>query len=384
VGQRTCTRRRSRRAWSSRSCIPQCKASDLGCLRLKKGVPPADISDVAALSRDNRLDPLHFLIETQRLVNAGPADVDRIMSLVAQRAQAACLADGATIELADGDDMVVQAVTGKAADLSGQRAPLEYSVSGQCARFGMPLLSRDTDSDSRVDAVLAREHGIRSLAAAPIVQGGEGIGVLKVLASQPDHFDDADGDVLELMANLVTASLKSSSGSLFELDAQNPLQDPLTGVANRVLLMDRLGQQVYEARRYGRPFGLFVIDIEHFATINETLGREGGDTVLRAVGRGLNGTVRSGDTLARLEADQFVILCGNAERSVVEERLKGRIQTVMDAVNQELSLDGISIEASVGVVWSSGNDASAESLLTAAAAALYRVKRQHYAALVSD
>ena len=99
----------------------------------------------------------------------------------------------------------------------------------------------------------------------------------------------------------------------------------------------------------------------------------------RAVGRGLNGTVRSGDTLARLEADEFVILCGNAEREVVEERLTGRIHTVIAKVNQELGLEGFTLEVSVGVVWSSGNDASAESLLTAASSAAYRAKRHQYA-----
>ncbi len=77
--------------------------------------------------------------------------------------------------------------------------------------------------------------------------------------------------------------------------------------------------------------------------------------MLRAVAQGLNATVRGGDTLARLEGDQFVVLCGNAERSVVEDRLKGRIEGVIAEVNKELSLDGYTLSASVGVAWSSGS-----------------------------
>ena len=74
--------------------------------------------------------------------------------------------------------------------------------------------------------------------------------------------------------------------------------------------------------------------------INESLGQEWGDAVLRSVAQGLNNTVRGGYTLARIEGDQFAVLCGNAEQDVVEDRLKDRIEGVMSEVNKELSLDG--------------------------------------------
>ena len=98
--------------------------------------------------------------------------------------------------------------------------------------------------------------------------------------------------------------------------------------------------------------------------------------MLRSVAQGLNNTVRGGDTLARLEGDQFVVLCGNAERTVVEDRLKGRIDGVVADVNRELSLDGYTLTASVGVAWSVGTDVSANELLTEARASLQRAKAQ--------
>jgi GGDEF domain-containing protein len=84
--------------------------------------------------------------------------------------------------------------------------------------------------------------------------------------------------------------------------------------------------------------------------------------------------VRGGDTLARIGGDQFAVLCGNAEQSVVEDRLKGRIENVVAEVNKDLRLDGFTLATSVGTAWSSGSGVTAEELLTEARASLQRAK----------
>jgi diguanylate cyclase (GGDEF)-like protein len=194
------------------------------------------------------------------------------------------------------------------------------------------------------------------------------------MSSEAELFDDADLNVLELRANLLASGL--SSTSKLEREAERALRDPLTGLANRFIFMDRLAHHGYEARRYGRPYGLFLIGLDRFSVVNDSLGPEWGDAVLRSVAQGLNNTVRGGDTLARLEGDQFVVLCGNAERSIVEERLKGRIEGVVAEVNKDLGLDGFTLTTSVGVAWSLGTDVSAEDLLVEARASLQRAKAQ--------
>jgi len=178
------------------------------------------------------------------------------------------------------------------------------------------------------------------------------------------------------MAGFVAASLSASSP--LEHEAHRALQDPLTGLPNRMILMDRLQQAIYDARRYDRPFGLFVLEPDGIEGVSSALGRDATDAVLRAISTGLNTTVRSGDTLARIDDDQFVILCINAERSVVEERIRTRVQTVLGSVTKEIGLDGVELLGHLGIVWSSGNDASAESLLTSASTAAYRAKRNHH------
>jgi diguanylate cyclase (GGDEF)-like protein len=329
---------------------------------------------VATISRDTQVDLLHYLIETQRFLNAGSLEPDRVTSVVIERAMSLTNASGGSVEVAEDDAMVYQAVSGAADGSEGARVDVANSISGQCSRMGMRLICRDTETDSRLDREAYGLLGIRSLAVAPIVHGGECIGVLKVVSDQPDHFSDTDADVLELMAGFVAAAL--STGSTLESEAHRALQDPLTGLPNRMILMDRLQQAVYDARRYARPFGLFVIESDGFEAVNAGLGRDATEALVRAISTGLNSTVRSGDTLARIEDDQFVVLCINAERSVVEWRIRDRVKTVFESVTKEIGLDGVELTASIGVVWSSGSDASAESLLTAASTAAFRTKRQ--------
>ena len=340
---------------------------------LKADAAASEISKVATITRDTRVDLLHYLIETQRLLNAGSMESDRVMGVVIERAQAATNARGGAVEVAEDNVMVSRVVSGMTEAAEGSRVDTEDSLSGHCARMGMPLICRDTETDSRVDREACRQVGARSMLVVPIVHGGQGIGVLKVLSDEPDHFSDTDADVLELMAGFIASS---SSGSTLESEAHRALQDPLTGLPNRMILMDRLQQAVYDARRYKRLFGLFVIEPNGLDTVNTAIGRNASEAVLRAISTGLSATVRSGDTLARIEDDQFVILCVNADRSVVEWRIRNRVDTVLASVSKEIGLDGVELTASIGVVWGSGNDASAESLLTAASTAAYRAKRQ--------
>jgi diguanylate cyclase (GGDEF)-like protein len=315
------------------------------------------------------------VIETQRLVNVLPAAAtDRAIGVVLERVQTVTNADGAAVELAEGAVMVHRAVSGLRTDPEGSRTASEGSLSGLCVRVGMPLLCPDTEADPRVDADACRRAGIRSIAVSPMFRNGEVVGVLRVMSSEAELFDDADLNVLELMANLLASGV--SSTSKLEREAERALRDPLTGLANRFIFMDRLAHHGYEARRYGRPYGLFLIGLDRFSVVNDTLGPEWGDAVLRSVAQGLNNTVRGGDTLARLEGDQFVVLCGNAERSVVEERLTHRIEGVVAEVNKDLGLDGYTLTTSVGVAWSLGTDVSAEDLLTEARVSLQRAKAQ--------
>jgi diguanylate cyclase len=332
---------------------------------------------VAIIARETHADRLHFLIETQRLINAGVADADRVLSVVLERAQTVAGADGAAVELVEGDHLVRSAARGLTEGAEDLPAESELGLSGQCIRLATPLVCRDTETDGRVDRGASRRDGVRSIAVAPLVHAGQGVGVLKVVSAEPDRFNDADGHVLELMATFIVSSL--ASAVTFERDAERALRDPLTGLPSKILLMDRLSHGIYEAGRYGRHFGLFFIDLDRFSVVNDALGYEWGDAVLRAVAQGLKDTVRAGDTLARLDNDRFAIMAENADRSVVEERLRGRIDGVMSSVDDDLALQGFELTATTGVIWSSGHDDTPHALIRSAGAVVTRLKHERAA-----
>ncbi len=332
---------------------------------------------MATIARETHIDRLHFLIETQRLINAGVADADRVLRVVIDRAQAIADADGASVEWFENDHMVRPGARGLAESIKDVPVPSDLGLSVQCVRLAIPLVCRDTETDPRVDSKASRLTGVRSIVVAPLVHAGQGVGVLKVVSSEPNHFSEADGEVLELMATFIVASL--ANAVTFERDAERALRDPLTGLPSRTLLVDRLSHGIYEAGRYGRHFGLFLVDLDGFSFVNDALGYEWGDAVLRAVAQGLNDTVRAGDTLARLDNDRFAIMAENADRSVVEERLRGRIDSVMSAVDDDLALQGFKLTATTGVVWSSGHEDSPEGLIGAAGAVARRLKQERAA-----
>ncbi len=150
--------------------------------------------------------------------------------------------------------------------------------------------------------------------------------------------------------------------------------DALTGLANRLLLHDRLEHAIAGSQRAGRKVALIFIDLDRFKPINDTLGHAVGDEVLKAVAHRLKNMVREADTVARLGGDEFVILIESFE----DPRQVGLIaQKVVDSFRLPLKISGheIRMGASIGIGMypEDGNNASA--LLDKADMAMYRAKK---------
>lgn len=150
------------------------------------------------------------------------------------------------------------------------------------------------------------------------------------------------------------------------------LHDPLTGLPNRTLVLDRLGQALSRAERNHDSIAVLFLDLDGFKAINDRRGHDVGDEVLVEVGRRLLGLVRSADTVARLGGDEFVILCeqvsgGQAEVTALADRVRAVVATPIPAC------DGMTVTVSVGtVVASPGFDT--ETMLRAADKAMYAAK----------
>ena len=149
--------------------------------------------------------------------------------------------------------------------------------------------------------------------------------------------------------------------------------DALTGLANRNLLKDRLQQALALAYRYERPFSLAFIDLDNFKLINDSLGHDIGDRLLKIAGARLAACVRQGDTVARLGGDEFVLLVTEQER---DDRIYRSVQRVMAAISQPFVIDEreFKVTCSIGIASFPRDGEDADTLLRNADTAMYRAK----------
>lgn len=149
--------------------------------------------------------------------------------------------------------------------------------------------------------------------------------------------------------------------------------DALTGLPNRRLLDDRLRQAVFAAQRHGTRLAVMAIDLDRFKRVNDTLGHEAGDAVLREVASRLAGCVRKADTLARQGGDEFVIVIPDlppqADCAVVAQKI---LRTLVP----EIRVGGRAfvVGASIGISQFPGDAGDVETLLRNADMAMYRAK----------
>jgi diguanylate cyclase (GGDEF)-like protein len=154
--------------------------------------------------------------------------------------------------------------------------------------------------------------------------------------------------------------------------------DQLTGLPNRALLFDRLDQAARAAGRGREHVAVVLIDLDHFATLNDTSGHEQGDRILLQVAQGLKAVLASGETLARIGGDEFaIVLPGQdplATRAVlaVEQACERLLQAVRQAYR--LPATGLQGSASLGVTLFRGSALGSEELLKQAELAMYRSK----------
>lgn len=151
--------------------------------------------------------------------------------------------------------------------------------------------------------------------------------------------------------------------------------DVLTGLANRVLLRDRLEQSIHFAHRSQRIVAVLLIDLDRFKLINDSLGHNMGDELLKQVARRLCESVREADTVARLGGDEFVILLAEVaeEKDVqpVAEKILSRLAQPCDLGGREITITG---SLGIGVYPRDGTDS--ENLIRHADIAMYRAKEE--------
>ncbi|MFI4939533.1 MAG: diguanylate cyclase domain-containing protein, partial [Burkholderiales bacterium] len=186
---------------------------------------------------------------------------------------------------------------------------------------------------------------------------------------------DADGKVTHYIGTHVDISERKKTEQRIESLA---FFDQLTGVPNRTLLLDRLKQSIVAGSRSGSHGALLFIDLDHFKTLNDTLGHAMGDLLLKQVAQRLAHCVREGDTVARLGGDEFVVILAGlgADERGAAASAKIVAEKILDALSQPYPLGDVAHRstASIGITLFGVDPVTADELMMQADLAMYRSK----------
>jgi diguanylate cyclase (GGDEF)-like protein len=266
---------------------------------------------------------------------------------------------------------------------------------------GKPLALEDARLDESDDvAGAARALGIAGYLGMPLLDDdGNALGVFCAFDSEPRAWTPQNVRVLRdlsaLAANELTLRRTLAERERVERQLRrDALHDPLTGLPNRTLFMDRLSLAVQRAQRSAAgeyvagtvipatpdravpPSDLFAVlflDLDDFKAVNDSVGHHGGDELLVAVARRLEECIRGGDVAARFGGDEFAILLERVADARDAASVATRVQT---ALARQFNLSGYELfsSASIGVALSSSGNERAEYMLRSADMAMYRAK----------
>ena len=183
---------------------------------------------------------------------------------------------------------------------------------------------------------------------------------------------DAQGAITHYVGVISSITHLMKRQQLLEVEANH---DALTGLPNRRLLQDRLDQAITRSNRAGRVMALCFLDLDGFKQINDTLGHDAGDDVLRLVAARLGKALRGEDTVARVGGDEFVLLLGDLDS---EETAVQFLNRLLKDIALPMSINGMPAEvtASIGVTFYPRDQSAPEQLLKHADEAMLTAKRE--------
>jgi diguanylate cyclase (GGDEF)-like protein len=268
-------------------------------------------------------------------------------------------------------ELKVGAHSGYAVDITGLTISVDEGITGWVFTNGEPKIVPDVRAEPRYIGV---DDKVRSELAFPLISRGRVVGVLNAESQQTDAFSDADVALMSAVGSQLASSLEVAQ--LHDSLKREASHDPLTRLNNRRLFLERIQQEVTRAGASGESFSIVFLDVDGLKRINDTYGHLAGDALLREVSSALTDAVRGEDVVARYGGDEFVVLLpatGAAAAAVVCQRISDGIARHRFMAGRDLlQIPGVSL----GMATFPQNGATAEELLEAADATLYRQKRR--------
>jgi diguanylate cyclase (GGDEF)-like protein len=326
---------------------------------------------LGSLERQRRL---HEQLSRIEKTIAHRARLQEVLDAIVEGAAALLEEEIAVLRMVDANDpswmlMVASRGTGWTRT-AAQRSPVTHGVAGRAmAEAGAVVVDPDdhpshTLQDPGID-------GARALIAVPVHEHGTVVGSLLVASrSLARHFGRADREMLLAFAE--HASLALAAAKTVDTMRQ-AFNDPLTGLANRALFLNRLDHALHRASRSGAPATALFLDVDRFKLINDSLGHAAGDELLVAVAERLRSCLRSAETAARLGGDEFAVLLEDEAGAQAGVRAAQRI---IDALRKPIELHGNHVFVSTSIGIASAQSGRPEDLLRDADVAMYRAKAQ--------
>lgn len=348
------------------------------------GEPEGIVGVFSDLTAERRAQQLLARRAAQHAVVAGlgeraleGGDPETLLARATEEAARVLLGSAAMLQPGpDPGHLVVRFGAGLPTDVAGRLVPrgARASLAGHALDAGRGILSRSVTDDERfaLEPFLADTDPGGGIAV--VIQGRDRAhGVLVAVAPHGQRFSEADVGFLQSLANVLADAIDRWRTE--EEQRRLALHDPLTGLPNRTLVLDRIDHAL---TRVGRADGLLAIlflDLDHFKVINDGLGHGAGDELLTLLAPRLRGAVRPADTVGRFGGDEFVVVCEAVADEAMALLIARRV-TQACAAPFRISGQDHHVSVSVGVVVTDGRGRAAEDLLRDADAAMYRAKER--------
>jgi diguanylate cyclase (GGDEF)-like protein len=268
-------------------------------------------------------------------------------------------------------ELRVGAHSGYAIDITGLTIPIAQGVTGWAFTHGIPRIIPDV---RREPLYVGIDDEVQSELAFPLVSRGRVVGVLNAESQHADAFSEADVALMSAVGSQLASSLEVAQ--LHDTLKREASHDPLTRLNNRRHFLERIEQEITRATAAGESFAVVFLDVDELKRINDTYGHLAGDALLREVSNALMDAVRGEDVVARYGGDEFVVLLPAtppaAAASVAQRISDGIARHRFMAGRELLEIPGVSL----GLATFPQDGATAEDLLAAADATLYRQKRK--------
>ncbi len=249
------------------------------------------------------------------------------------------------------------------------RSSIDEGVSGWVVRHNEAQLVNDMANDPRAALVPNTEPQEQASIIVPLNVGGAVIGVLALDREGEWKFEQHELESVRLFANLAAIAINNARS--YEAMQRQAISDGLTGLHNYRHFQESLKAEVSRAERYGESFCLLMMDLDRFKAVNDTVGHQMGDEVLKAVAGVMRGCSRESDYLARYGGEEFVVILPRTDLNEAK-LLAERIRTQVAAI--DIGRSDLRVTTSIGLASYPASAVDSDGVLGAADAALLRAK----------